>query len=119
MAIRVQTQADINFGTAGEAVSVSHVRARDADDTTPLVKQLPVAIQIAAGAPMRIPSGLLDFLYLAGEMTNAHMLEVLTPHWRNRNMDIDLMTDANTAVAVAGYAQQQYSNWSLSQEADS
>ncbi|MCY4470293.1 MAG: hypothetical protein OXC08_16385 [Thiotrichales bacterium] len=126
MAIRVQTQADINFGMAAAAVVVSHVRAQDADNTTPLIKELPVAIQIAAGAPMRIPSGLLDFVYPAGELSNDHMLEVLRPHWGdadadgngNRNMRIDLMTDAATPVAVGGYNQQQYANWGISAEAD-
>ncbi len=126
MAIRVQTQADIEFGTAGAAVTVTHVRAQDADDSTPLIKQLPQPIQIAAGAPMRIPSGLLDFVYPAGELTNDHMLEVLRPHWGdndadgngNRNMVVDLMTDAATPVAVGGYNQQQYANWGISAEAD-
>ena len=33
-------------------------------------------------------------------------------------MEIDLMTDAATAVAVAGYAQQAVANWAISTEAD-
>lgn len=118
MAIRVQTQADINFGNAGAAVSVTHIRLREDDDSLPIVKQLPNPIQIAPGAPMRIPSGLYDLVYPAGDMGNAHMLDILRPYWTNRAMEVDLMTDANTPVAVAGYAQQPYSNWSISQEAD-
>lgn len=133
MALRVQTQDDINFGNAGAAVRVSHVRAQDNDDTTPIIKQLPVAIQIAAGAPMRIPAGLFDVVYPAGDLTNAHLQEGWIPHWQpthlngaanpnapntGRLMKIDLMTDANTVVAVAGYAQQTYRRWAMSSEAD-
>lgn len=118
MAIRVQTQADINFGTAGAAVTVTHLRIRESDDSNPVVKQLPNPIQIAAGAPMRIPSGLLDIVYPAGELTNGHMSDFLTPWWTNKAMEIDLMTSANAVVAVSGYAQQTYSNWAISSEAD-
>ena len=118
MAIRIQSRADINFGSAGAAVVVTHIRIRESDDSNPVVKQLPVAIQVANGAPMRIPSGLLDLVYPAGDFTNGHMNDIMSPYWTNKAMEIDLMTSINAVVAVTGYAQQTYSNWAISQEAD-
>ena len=118
MAIRVQTQDDINFGTAAATVTVSHLRVRNTDDSDPFIYQLPQAIQIASGAPMRIPSGLFDLVYKVGAFSNAHYLDFLQPYWTNRSMEIDLMTSAIDVVAVGGYAQQTYSYWAISQEAD-
>ena len=122
----MQTRADVNFGNAGAAETATHVRIREADDTVPLVKQLPNPIQFAVGAPMRIPLGLLDVVYPAGELTNEHMNEVVAPYWGDNDLDgvgdkameVDLMTDANTAFAIAGYNQQAVANWSITQEND-
>ena len=126
MAIRVQTRADVNFGNAGAAARATHVRAREADDSNPLVKELPNPIEFAVGAPMRIPAGLYDVVYPAGELTNDHMMDVIAPWWGdadkngigNKAMEMDLMTDANTPFAIAGYAQQAVNDWGLSAEAD-
>ena len=126
MAIRVQTKADILFGNAAAEVVVTHVRIRESDDSNPIVHVLPNSITIAAGAPMRIPTGLLDVVYPSGALTNDHMRELINGYWDDGNndgtgtksMEIDLMTDANTPVADSGYAQQTVNDWAISAEAD-
>ena len=144
MAIRVQSQEDVNFGNNNSvsAVTVTAVRIQDADDTTPVIRRLPTPITVGVGAPMRIPSGLLDLIYVAGHMGNHHMLEALTSYWGitglslntggigsggsgTRVMEIDLMTGASGAEAVvtaSGYSQQRYGHsgnrWSICGELD-
>lgn len=119
MAIRVQTQADIGFGNAGAQVTMTHVRVRRVNNPQrPIVKQLVAPVVVLAGSPMQLPSGLLDIVYPAGDLGNTHMRGLVDPYWNNVTMQVDMLTDANTVVAVAGYSQQTYSNWAISEEAD-
>ena len=119
MAIRVQTQADIVFGNAGAQVTMTHVRIRrNTNPQRPIVKQLVAPVVVLAGSPMTLPSGLLDIVYPAGDLGNTHMRGLVDPYWNNQTMQVDMMTDANTVVAVGGYAQKTYSNWAISEEAD-
>ena len=39
-------------------------------------------------------------------------------YWDGEEFQVDLMTDDSTVVADTGYAQQLYSNWAISSEAD-
>ena len=117
MAVRVQTQEDLNFGNMAAQVTATHVRFRKAG-VNPVVRELAAPVTVAAGAPLLLPSGLLDIVYPAGNMTNTHMRALIDPYWANETFQLDMMTDANTVVADSGYAQQTYSNWAISEEVD-
>ena len=117
MAIRVQTQDALVFGFMDTAVVATHARFQKAD-AVPVVKQLSAPVNVAADERLRIPVGMLDVVYVAGELTNAHVMVVVQPYWDGETFQVDLMTDANTVIADAGYSQQTYSNWSITAEVD-
>lgn len=118
MAIRVQTQADVVFGTMAAAVTATHGRFQKAAGLVSVVRPLAANVTAAAGERLRIPSGMLDVVYPAGQLTNTHMLAVVNPYWEGETFQLDLMTDDSTVIADGGYSQQTYSNWAISQEAD-
>ena len=117
MAVRIQTQDIILFGTMAAAVTANHVKYQKAGNA-PVVKELTAPITVAAGEGLRFPSGDLDIVYPAGETNNTHMRAVLDPYWDGETFQIDLMTDDSTVIADSGYAQQTYSNWAISEEND-
>lgn len=117
MAIRVQTQDHIIFGVMAADVAVTHGRFQKAG-VAPVVRPLVAVINVPAGNRLRVPSGDLDIVYLAGETNNVHMRIVVEAYWDGEDFQIDLMTDANTVVVDAGYLQQIYSNWAFSEEPD-
>ena len=119
MAVRVQTQADINFGNMAAQVTATHARfQKPGASPRPVVRQLAAPVTVAAGAPLLLPNGLMDIVYPAGDLNNTHLRGLIDPYWANQNFQIDMMTDANTVVADANYRQQTYSNWSITEEAD-
>ena len=117
MAIRVQTQDALVFGFMDAGVVATHARFQKAD-AVPVVKQLAAPVNVAADERLRIPVGMLDVVYLAGELTNAHVMVIVQPYWDGETFQVDLMTDANTVIADAGYSQQVYSNWNITAEPD-
>ena len=117
MAIRVQTQDAVVFGFMDGAVVATHARFQKAG-AAPVVRQLTAPINVAADERLRIPSGELDVIYPANDLSNAHMLAIVQPYWDGEDIMLDLMTDANTVIADSGYSQQTYSNWSITAEAD-
>ena len=117
MAIRVQTQDNITFGPITAAVTVTHIRVQKAG-SAPVVKQLTASISVASGDSVEIASGSLDFVYPVGDMTNTHFQAFLDPYWDGEDFQVDLMTSSSAVVTAAGYAQQTYSNWAISAEAD-
>ena len=117
MAIRVQLGQDLSFGTMSAEVVATHGRFQKAG-AVPVVKQLAAAVTVAAGRPARVPAGMLDVVYPAGELTNAHVRAVVEPYWDGETFQIDLMTDANTVVNDSGYGQQTNNDWDISEEAD-
>ena len=117
MAIRVQTQDAVVFGTMAADVTVTHGRFQKAG-AAPVVRPLAATLSVTAGQRLRVPAGMLDVVYPAGELTNAHMMAVVNPYWDGQVFQLDLMTDATTVVSDSGYGQQTYQNWAISQEAD-
>lgn len=117
MAIRVQTQDNINFGTFAAAATVTHVRVQKGG-AAPVVKALAASVAVGAGDQAQINSGDLDIVYPAGQTTNTHMLAVVNPYWDSETFQVDLMTSSTAVVSDSGYSQQTYSNWAISQEAD-
>ena len=118
MAIRVQTQGDINFGVMAAAQRVTHIRIQQNDDANPAVKELAAPVDVAAGRELIIPSGEFDLVYPAGETNNNHISAMVTPYFNGVTFKLDALTDATTVVNDTGYSQQTYSNWSITQEAD-
>ena len=117
MAVRIQTQDDLAFGVMTDAQNVTHARFQKAG-AAPVVRQLNAAVAVAAGERLRIPSGSLDVVYPAGQTNNTHMRAVLDPYWDGEEFQVDMMTDDSTVIDDTGYAQQTYSNWAISEEAD-
>ena len=123
MGIRIDSQDAITFGIAAAAVAITHVRFRRAsDDGQPVVVALPNTVNILANRGMRIPSGMFDLVYKSGPFGNTHMLALVEGYWgasgSRTEMEVDLMTSANAVVDVAGYSQQTYENWIITEEAD-
>ncbi len=117
MAIRIQTQDDVIFGTMAAAVTATHGRFQKAG-VAPVVRALAASVTAAAGERLRIPSGLMDVVYPAGQLNNTHMLAVLNPYWDGETFQLDLMTSSTAVITDTGYSQQTYSNWAISEEAD-
>lgn len=117
MAVRVQTQADLNFGNMAVQVTATHVRFQKAG-ANPVVKQLAAPVTVAAGAPLIVPNGLLDMVYPAGDFNNNHMRALIDPYWAGEEFQIDMLSDAATVVVDSGYGQRTYSNWAISNEND-
>ena len=118
MAVRIQTQDDIVFGTMADAsVTASHIRYMKAS-AAPVVKALTASVTAAVGERLRIPSGSLDIVHPAGETNNTYMRALIDPYWSGETFQIDLMTSVTAVVADSGYAQQTYSNMAISNESD-
>ena len=117
MAIRVQTQDDVVFGTMSASVTATHGRWQKAG-AEPVVRPLAANVTAGAGERLRIPSGMMDVVYPAGETNNTHMRALVDPYWDGATFQLDLMTDSTTVIADSGYAQQTYSNWAISEETD-
>ena len=117
MAIRVQTQDIMVFGILEADTAVTHGRVQKAG-AAPVVRALSAAVNVAAGERLRISTGMFDIVYPAGQLNNVHMMAIVSPYWAGETFQVDMMTDTNTVVATTGYAQQEYSNWSITAESD-
>ena len=117
MAIRVESQDDIVFGVLVAAVDVTHIRFLKGG-ANPVVRPLAATLNVGAGERLIIPTGMFDVVYPANQLTNEHLQDVLDLFWDGEDIQVDAMTDDSTVVVDAGYAQQVYSNWSLTAEAD-
>lgn len=126
MAVTVKSQDDINFGVAGSAVRITHVRfRRGRDDGQPVVIALPQPVNIAVNRGMVITSGSFSIKYRSAPLGNTHMDALVKLYWQERLsdpkgtvMEVDLMTSSTQVVTVSGYSQQQYHNWLFGTEAD-
>ena len=117
MAIRVQTQADIVFGTLATETTVSHIRIQKAG-ADPAVKALATDVTVPANQQLRIPTGDLDLVFPRGELSNDFMDAMVRAYMDGETFQLDALTDATTVVSANGYSQQTYSNWAISTEAD-
>ena len=115
MAIRVENDGVINFGTAAAEVVATHGRMSKTHVLA--VKQLVAPITFDVGDDMVVPDGSFDFVLVAGEAENDGLEEMIEDYWGSGIL-CDLMTDDSTVVADTGYSQQTHSAWTLTQEAD-
>ncbi|MDE2640410.1 MAG: hypothetical protein OXI03_07490 [Chloroflexota bacterium] len=122
MAIEVKNGENLNFGTFAAAARVTHVRLRRAsDDGQPVVRQLTAAVQVAANEQFQIDEGQLKVKYPSGDLTDAHMEELVEGYWGSggsTEMEIDAMTSATAVVSVGGYAQQSTGDWDIATVSD-
>ena len=116
MAVRYQTQDNITFGTAAATVRITH--ARFTKNSVSVTRELPSAVTVTAGQPMRVLAGDWDIVYLAGDLSNDHIAQGWDPFWLNQTISLDLLTDATTVVSDTGYRAQTYSRWVKSTEND-
>ena len=117
MAIRVQTQDDVVFGIMVAEVVVTHGRLQKAG-AAPIIRPLSSPVTIPAGQRLLLPDGMMDVVYPSGELGNAHIRAVIDDYYVGETFMYDAMVDASTPVSDSGYAQQTYSNWAISEEAD-
>ena len=120
MAIRIEPDADIEFGTMGAAVTVSHVRVRPTSSTADaIVRPLTTDLGVPSGGALQIPAASFDVVIPSGQIGNDFMEWLVGEGWgATTSMQVDCMTDATTAVAVSGYSQQTVTAWTVSTEAD-
>ena len=118
MAVQVSNTNQINFGTISAAVTVTHGRIqRASDDANPIVKQFAAPINAQASNALIVNAGAIDVIHNEGETTDNYMDALVKGYWGSTGttgMKVDLMTDANTPVAVNGYTQQTVSAWTIS-----
>ena len=114
--IRVATQDPVSFGNVAEAVTASHLRYVKGADA--IIGRLVSPVRAAAGAELVLPSGYFDILYPSGDLPDAHLRALVGPYWDGQPFTLDLLVDAATPVAVAGYAAATYANWSITVEPD-
>lgn len=117
MAIRVEPNADLDFGIMSAAVAVTHTRVQKAG-AAPTVRPLGATLNVGAGERLRIPATAFDAVYPDGQFSRAHMDAVIKCYWEGETFQVDCMTDANTPVADRGYSQIEHSSWNITQEAD-
>ena len=117
MAIRVENQGALVFGTMAAEVTATHYRVQKAGAGA-FVRPLAADVTAAAGERLRVPAAMLDTIYPAGQLTNAHMRAMVDGYWEGETFQVDLMTDDSTVVADSGYAQQTLASWTITEEAD-
>ena len=123
MAVRIEPNADIEFGTMGAAVDVTAVRVRPTASTAdPILRRLSSTLSVPNGSALQIPAGSFDVVIPSGEIGNDFMEWLVTQGWTTTtSMQVDCMTGASgseAVVAVSGYSQQTVTAWTISTEAD-
>ena len=117
MAVRVEPNATIAFGTMGAAVDVTHVRVQKAG-TDPIVRPLASTLSVPNGSALQIPTTSFDVVYPQNQVGNDHMEAVVNAYWSGEEMQIDCMTNSTTPVSTSGYSQQTNDAWTITTEAD-
>ena len=117
MAVRVEPDATIAFGTMGAAVDVTHVRVQKAGADA-IVRSLTTTLSVPNGSALQIPSTSFDVVYPQNQVGNDHMEAVVNAYWSGEEMQIDCMTDDSTPLTTSGYSQQTNDAWTITTEAD-
>ena len=121
MAIRVENSADLDFGIMVVGVTATHIRCRRTADNADVILIDAQDVAAAAGERLKINARELDFVFPEGNTgisrhLNRSMVDAL---FDDEPWQIDLLTDANTVIAVNGYAQVSHRAWRITEEADS
>lgn len=122
MAIKVSTQATVDFGLFAAAATVTHLRLQPATVSQQrarrIVKAFPASISVGANERFQIAAGDISITYPRGDLTDTHIEAMVDPLWDSVTWQIDAMTSASTPVAVSGYSQQTYDDWDISTVSD-
>ena len=123
MAVRIEPDADIEFGTMGAAVDVTAVRVRPTASTSDaILRRLASTLSVPNGSALQIPAGSFDVVIPSGEIGNDFMEWLVTQGWSSStSMQVDCMTGnagSETPVTTTGYSQQTVTAWTVSTEAD-
>ena len=120
MAVRIANTNEINFGVAGAAVTVTHVRITlSITDSITLELTNPVAVPNAN--KMAFNAGDLALVYQSGDFGDDHMKAVVESYFgvgATRSLSIDLMSSSTYVLNVSGYSSQTVSAWTLTTEDD-
>ena len=121
MAIRVENSTDLDFGIMVSAVTATHIRCRRTADNDDAILIDADDVAASAGERLKINARELDFLFPEGNTgISRHLNRTMVDNlFANVAWQVDLMTDANTPIAVGGYSQQSHSAWRITEEADS
>ena len=118
MAIKVSTQATVDFGLFAAAATITHLRLQPATASQQLargfVTAFPASISVGANERFQIAAGDISITYPAGDLTNTHIQAMVDPLWDSVTWQIDAMTSVSAPVAVSGYSQQTYDDWDIS-----
>ena len=118
MAIKVSTQATMDFGLFAAAATVTHLRLQPATASQQaarrFVKAFPASISVGANERFQIAAGDISITYPRGDLVDTHIKAMVDPLWHSVTWQIDAMTSASTPVAVSGYSQQTYDDWDIS-----
>ena len=118
MAVRVRNGAKITFGSVQAAVTATHCRIRETDDEYPIVASLSANVVAANTDVLEIDTNGIVITYRSGDLTDAHMDQVVKSYWNGTSMEVDLMVNNTTAVSTAGYSQQTHDGWVFDTVAD-
>jgi len=118
MAIKVSTQATVDFGLFAAAATVTHLRLRPATVSQQrarlILAAFPASISVGANERFQIAAGDISITYPAGDLNNTHIKAMVDPLWDSVTWQIDAMTSVSAPVAVSGYSQQTYDDWDIS-----
>ena len=116
MTVRVQNAANMNFGTFGAATTVTHARIKDGN-TVLGTRALSASVTIPQNREFQIPANSLDFVFPEGHFSDAGMQEIAEAYFTSsKQLEVELLTNANTEVTTSGYSSQTTSSWSISTE---
>ena len=120
MAIRIEPTADIEFGTMGAAVEVTHVRVRPTAATTKaMVRPLDSTLSVPDSGALQIPSASFDVVIPSGQIGDTFMDWLVKSGWdTTTSFQVDCMTDDSTPVTTSGYSQQTVTSWTVTTEDD-
>ena len=120
MAVRIEPSSDVEFGTMGAAVTVTHVRVRPTAATSKtIVHALTSDLDVPNGGALQIPSSSFDVVLPSGQIGNTFMEWLIKEGWGDTtSFQVDCLTDSTTVVSVSGYSQQTVTAWTISTEAD-
>ena len=116
MAENVSNTSLDSFGTFGAAATVTHVRVLDGTQELVTI-QLGTSRLIGANVEAQIDAGDLDLKFNSGPFEDAGIRGLIQADF-DAGMIVQLLTAANTEVAVSGYSEQTITAWTYATVTD-
>ena len=119
MAIRIENNGIINFGTLAAETVITHARISVGNNVL-MVRPLTTSRTVAVGGQAQFSIGEIDIVFPSNELQNAGFHALLSLALDGTNtMLIDAMTDDSTVVVTTGYSQQATKGSIISRQAAS